>query len=268
LETIIKKVNNVKDETINPSLSKEVRVSILTASLNEVNNIEIWLKGILALYNLKKLDSIKEIVIVDDGSTDGTVEKINAIKMDSSIPIKLVERSKKLGTLNAQIIGAANCGYEYVLVMDCDLQHPIELIQSFISKLNRDVDIIVGSRYMPGGFNNWPAYRGAVSRVATFLSHILLKKSRKISDPLSGYFVIKRSLLLALKPYTGMYKPLLYAIATSKKVKVVEIPVRMEGRSYGESKIVTNPIKFMLKFLREIVIFYINSKREDNTVYE
>ena len=109
---------------------------------------------------------------------------------------------------------------------------------------------------MPGGYNSWPAYRGFVSRTATLLSHALITSSRKVKDPLSGYFLIKRDLISKLKPYTGMYKPLLFAIAVAGNPKMVEIPIRMEERDTGESKIVTNPVKVVLKYLREILVFF------------
>jgi dolichol-phosphate mannosyltransferase len=140
--------------------------------------------------------------------------------------------------------------------MDCDLQHPVDFIPDFIEKLEDDPDIVIGSRYMPGGYNSWPAYRGFVSRTATFLSHALISSSRKVKDPLSGYFLIKRDMISKLKPYTGMYKPLLFAVAVSGNPRMVEIPIRMEERDAGESKIVTNPVKVVVKYLREILVFF------------
>jgi dolichol-phosphate mannosyltransferase len=236
-------------------------VSILTASLNEVENIELWLKSILEIYKNKKLYSIREVVIVDDGSYDGTVQKILSIKESFPLPIKLIQRNRKMGTLNAQISGALLCTSDYTFILDCDLQHPIELMPKLIENLDKQPDIIIGSRYIKGGVNRWNPYRGIVSRVATFIAQVMIGEARNVKDPLSGYFIIKTNLIRELRPYEGMYKPLLYAISMHKKLSIIEVPVSMMDRSYGESKIVNNPLKMIIKYIREVLVFWVNSKK-------
>ena len=250
-------------ELFSKEVNNELTVSILTASLNESGNINVWLGDILNVYQKFKLKMIKEIVIVDDGSTDGTIEQIEKIKGIYPIPIHLVKRNNKMGTLNAQIIGSRHCSSKYIIVMDCDMQHPPSFIPDFIAGLQVDLDIIVGSRYMKGGQNNWPAYRGVMSRSATFLAHILIGNSRKLTDPLSGFFIIRRELLSELKPYKGMYKPLLYAVSMGKNTRMFELPVKMDSRERGQSKIVTNPVKVIIRYIRELLIF----SRDNHTGY-
>ncbi len=244
------------DELVSKGGNSKLSVSILTASLNESGNIQVWLGDILNVYQKFELEMIKEIVIVDDGSTDGTIEQIEEIMEIYPIPIHLIKRNNKMGTLNAQIIGSKQCSSEYILVMDCDMQHPPSFIPDFISMIRDDLDIIVGSRYMKGGNNNWSAYRGVVSRSATFLAHILIGNSRKLTDPLSGYFLIRREMLSELNPYKGMYKPLLYAVTLRKNARMIELPVKMDSRESGQSKIVTNPVKVIIKYIRELLIFF------------
>lgn len=239
----------------------EESITILTASLNEVQNIGKWINEVLEIRAKMHLTPITEIVIVDDGSKDGTQDKILAIAEKSPIEIKLVQRHSKLGTLNAQITGAINSSSNYILVMDCDLQHPIEYIPHFLAQMKNKPDIVIGSRYIEGGANRWSPYRGIVSRTATFLSHVLLKNSRNVSDPLSGYFLIKRALLRSLKPYSGMYKPLLFAISSYTDLHTIEIPITMENRMEGESKIVNNPMRVILSYIREILVFWKNSRK-------
>lgn len=236
-------------------------LSILTASLNEVDNIYMWLNEISVIIVKEKLSNVKGIVIIDDGSTDGTIEKILAVKENYPVPIKLIQREKKMGTLNSQIIGARQCDTDYTLVMDCDLQHPIEQMINLIEQLQFHPDIVIGSRYMKGGANKWNPYRGLVSRIATFIAKMLISGSRNVKDPLSGYFIIKTELISKLRPYEGMYKPLLYSLAMYKNLKKIEVPVSMEARNKGVSKIVNNPIKLILKYFREVLIFWINGKK-------
>lgn len=253
--------NTYKNAGNNSTTTTTLKISILTASLNEATNIVIWLKSILDLYNTNQINNVSEIIIVDDGSNDGTIEKIQEITENYPLAIKLIQRHRKMGTLNAQIIGSAQSTNEFVLIMDCDLQHSVSEIPSLLNKLNEETDVIIGSRYIKEGKNKWSPYRGIVSRIATFIAHLFIAQSRGIRDPLSGFFVIKRDLICNLKPYEGMYKPLLFSITMSKKLKILEVPVSMEEREYGESKIVNNPLKVVIKYFREVLIFWINGRR-------
>ena len=253
--------NTYKNAGNNSTTTTSLKISILTASLNEATNIVIWLKSILDLYNTNQINNVSEIIIVDDGSNDGTIEKIQEITENYPLAIKLIQRHRKMGTLNAQIIGSAQSTNEFVLIMDCDLQHSVSEIPSLLNKLNEETDVIIGSRYIKEGKNKWSPYRGIVSRIATFIAHLFIAQSRGIRDPLSGFFVIKRDLICNLKPYEGMYKPLLFSITMSKKLKILEVPVSMEEREYGESKIVNNPLKVVIKYFREVLIFWINGRR-------
>ena len=238
-----------------------LKISILTASLNEGQNIGIWLSNILDVYNTNQINNVTEIIIVDDGSTDGTIERIKEMKDNYPLTIKLIQRHRKMGTVSAQIMGSFYSDNEFILVMDCDLQHSVSEMPVFINKLTEETDLIIGSRYMKGGRNIWSPYRGVVSRIATFIAHLFIKQSRGIKDPLSGYFVIKKRLMCDLKPYEGLYKLLLFSLSMKKNLRIVEIPVSMGERLYGESKVVNNPFKVIMKYLREVLIFWINGKR-------
>lgn len=245
----------------------EPTVGVVTACLNESGNIRVWLSDIFSVYQKFNLTMIKEIVIVDDGSTDGTIKQIEDIIEIYPIPIRLIRRNSRMGTLNAQIIVSRQGSTDYVLVMDCDLQHPPSLIPEFIKEIKEDSDIVVGSRYTRRGFNEWPAFRGVVSRVATFLAHVLIKNSRRLTDPLSGYFLIRKEILSSLNPYRMMYKPLLYAISMNEGARMKEIPVRMDSRESGESKIVNGPIRVIVRYIREILIFYRDSQHNLNAYH-
>ena len=234
------------------------KISIVTASLNEAGNIKIWLDQIFRTVEMNSIDSINEIVIVDDGSKDGTVEIIEEYrKANTKISINLVKRHRKMGTLDAQIAGARAAKNPYILVMDCDLQHPVEYIRDFVEKFKEGYSVVIGSRYIVGSKNNWEYKREIISRVATAIAHAMFPFTLGIKDPLSGYFMCRRDMLARLKPYRSMYKPLLYLLIFNNKIKEIrEIPIEMRSRQSGESKIVNNYPKTVAMYSREILIYY------------
>ena len=238
--------------------SSREKISIVTASLNEAGNIRLWLDQIYRTVELNSIDSIDEIVIVDDGSKDGTVEIIEEYReVNKKISINLLKRNKKMGTLDAQIAGARIAKNPYILVMDCDLQHPVEYIKDFVEKFNEGYSVVIGSRYIVGSKNNWEYKREIISRVATAIAHAMFPFTLSVKDPLSGYFMCRRDMLASLKPYRSMYKPLLYLlIFNNKKKDVREIPIEMRSRPSGESKIVNNYPKTVAMYSREILIYY------------
>ena len=241
---------------VNPSSGE--KISIVTASLNEAGNIKIWLDQVFRTVEQYKLDNINEIIIVDDGSKDGTVEIIEEYrKANTKIAINLVKRHKKMGTLDAQIAGSRAAKNPYILVMDCDLQHPVEYIRDFVEKFNQGYSVVIGSRYIVGSKNNWEYNREIISRVATGIAHAMFPFTINIKDPLSGYFLCRRELLASLKPYRSMYKPLLYLLIFNNKIKDIrEIPIEMRSRPSGQSKIVNNYPKTVAMYSREILIYY------------
>ncbi len=254
-KTVIEK--SIEDMILKKPENKE-NISIVTASLNEKSNIKIFLDQVMSLIRTKNIRNLDEIVIVDDGSTDGTVNIIETFaKENEDISIVLVKRNKKMGTVDAQITGAKQAKNEYILIMDCDLQHPIQYIENFVEKFNYGYDIIIGSRYIVGGKNNWEPERGIISRVATMIAHVMFPFTYKIKDPLSGYFLCRRHMLADLKPYRYMYKPLLYLLIFNNKDRnYIEIPIEMVSRKGGESKIVNSYSRTILMYSREILIYY------------
>ncbi len=241
----------------------ENKISIVTASLNEAGNIKEWLDQVHHTIELNKIKNIDEIVIVDDGSTDGTQEIVEQYKeSNNKININLIKRTKKMGTLDAQIAGAKSATNPYILIMDCDLQHPVEYIKDFVDKFNQGYSIIIGSRYIVGSKIQWDSKREVISRIATIIAHSMFPFTRKIKDPLSGYFLCERKMLTDLKSYKYFYKALLYIlIFNSKNRKIREIPVEMRDRRFGESKVVSNYSKTVIMYSREILIYYRDSNK-------
>lgn len=244
--------------------ASDKKISIVTASLNEAGNIKEWLDQVHRTVEINGITNIDEIIIVDDGSKDGTQEIVENYKeYYHGIAINLIKRNKKMGTLDAQIAGAKKAKNPYVLIMDCDLQHPVEYITDFVTKLNQGYSIIIGSRYIVGSTILWDSKREVISRIATIIAHTMFPFTRKIKDPLSGYFLCERNMLADLKSYKYFYKALLYVlIFNSKNRKIREIPIEMRNRKYGESKVVNNYSKTVIMYLREVLVYYRDSNKD------
>ncbi len=200
-------------------------ISVIIPTYNEAENIPRLIPQIS-----KHLRS--EIIVVDDNSPDGTADVVR--RLSALYPVKLIVRQKKAGLASAVLDGARQAKGEIIGVMDADLSHPAELLPTMAEQAKR-ADIVIASRYVSGGaITGWPVYRRAVSKVATLLARTVLRI--KITDPMSGFFFVKRDLLLRTPIRTSGYKLLLNILVANRGAKVVEIPYTFRERTAGQSK--------------------------------
>ncbi|MEM4067217.1 MAG: glycosyltransferase, partial [Candidatus Micrarchaeaceae archaeon] len=157
---------------------------------------------------LNETEGVNEVIIVDDGSTYSTIDKIKNFRR--RFTVKLIERKRKGDTVSAQIDGARLTSNEYVVVMDADLQHEPTIIPKMLSEATQGYDLVVASRLVEGGVSKRDAIRGMISRGASFLAHLFIPQTNKIKDVMSGYFLAKRDILAELPPVDNSYKLLLY----------------------------------------------------------
>jgi len=218
------------------------------ATLNERENIRELINRIHAL-------SIPpfEIVVVDDGSTDGTRESL--LEMASGDErIQLIFHDIRRTLIPAQIEGIAECRGRVIVIMDADLQHPPEAIPSLIDPIYSGADLVVGTRYITGGSTgNRPAFRAVVSHGAEILAKLMIPETRKVSDTLSGFFAFNREMYLPLRPDSRGFKLILPLHVMRGRRRVVEVPYVFGDRNYGASKIV-HDTSFMFVFLRELLV--------------
>ncbi|HTT26050.1 MAG TPA: glycosyltransferase [Thermoplasmata archaeon] len=199
---------------------------------------------------------IRELVFVDDGSTDGT---LGILERQAARPhrfaIRVLARHERRGQVDACISGARLAACESVVVMDADLQHPPESIGPMLAEHRRGVDIVVGSRHAEGAVAAREPLRGVVSRGAMFLARLLLPWTRSIDDPMSGFFLGPREPIARLRLLRGRVKLLLYLEAVRPDLKVGEVPYEFRERSSGRSKTVTIDLKFVIRYLVEILTY-------------
>ncbi|MFJ4316204.1 glycosyltransferase [Streptomyces lavendulae] len=181
-----------------------------------------------------------EVLFVDD-STDDTPAVIEKAAADCPFPVAVLHRQGAEGGLGGAVVeGVKRAGSEWIVVMDADLQHPPHLVPELVGEGTRTgADLVVASRYIAGGSRAGLAgsYRVAVSRGATWLAKGLFPRAlRGISDPMSGFFAMRRSAVSAdaLKPLG--YKILLELAVRCRPAKTAEVPFVFQDRFAGESK--------------------------------
>jgi len=194
---------------------------------------------------------VREVVVVDDGSPDGTGALAEELARTAPVPIRGVHRPGKAGLASAIMAGVAVASGATVTVMDADLSHPPELLPDLAAAIAGGADIAVASRYVPGGgIEAWPVLRRIVSRVATALTRVGL--GLPMRDPLSGYFAVRRTMLTADAYRQLGYKLLMEILATHRRARVVEVPYRFVDRGRGASKLSSGEIVNFLRLLVDL----------------
>ncbi len=229
-------------------------VAVVCPTYQEGGTIARFLEGMRAASGAFHSARLTELIFVDDGSTDGTVECVREAERTWTAPkVLLVQRPKKAGTVSAQIAGFQRASAAIVVTMDADGQHPAETIDRMVAAWEPTVDLIVASRYVPGGNVQWEERRrGIISGGARALSRLALPGARRVRDPLSGFFLARRDWVAALPPAPPGYKLLLYVLAMHPHGEFREVPYEMGMRLAGESKLVRG-VGFIPSFLRELV---------------
>jgi len=172
-----------------------------------------------------------ELVIVDDGSPDGTADIAAALV--PRIPVNLVRRAGKAGLASAVVAGFAAARGDVLLVMDADLSHPPETVPALVDAIAGGADLAVGSRYVAGGgVLDWPLKRRVVSRVACLMGNVLVP----VRDSTSGFFALRRSVIEGVTLNPIGFKIGFEVIARGRYTTVVEVPYTFRDRELGASK--------------------------------
>ena len=207
-------------------------LSIVIPTYNERENIAELLTELRSLQPW--LARPLEVVLVDDNSPDGTASEARRLSEDLELDLRVLTRNGRRSLGSSIADGLRLCRWDLVCVMDADLSHPATLVPSLVDALD-GVDGVVASRYAAGGrIISWPLWRRVVSLVATGLARSLLNV--RYHDPLSGFFLIRRSFLQGTQITGDGNKPLL-EILVSAGARVKEVPYEFRNRKNGESKL-------------------------------
>jgi dolichol-phosphate mannosyltransferase len=211
-------------------------ISVIVPTLNEAENIE----GIIAKILTGGAALDMEIIVVDDGSRDETQAIVR--RLAGTLPVTLLARAKPMdGLAGAVLAGARAARAGVVLVIDADGSHPPEKIpQLALPVIRGERDMVIGSRYAPGGSTpGWSRKRRLMSRAASACAWPLTD----VHDALSGFFAVRRELLAAIPPDAAGFKIALEILVRGgDSLRVAEVPIAFRDRELGQSKMGTGVI--------------------------
>jgi len=221
-------------------------LSLIAPSYNERDRLGELVRAVFDAYAAARVRG--ELVIVDDNSPDGTGQL--ADELAAEYPIRVLHRAGKLGLGTAVIDGFNTATAPVVGVIDADLSHPPDIIPRMFGVMQRySADVVIGSRYIPGGgTRNWAFSRLAMSKFACLLARGLTP----VRDATSGLFLIRRELARGVKISAGGFKICLELLIRSEPARVIEVPYVFVGRTAGESKMNRKEATGYLKQLRDL----------------
>lgn len=211
---------------------------VIIPTYNEIENIEAISRAVFAL------EGCYHILVIDDGSPDGTAAKVKEMQSEFPDRLFLIEREGKLGLGTAYITGfkwGLEKGYDYIFEMDADFSHaPSDLPRLYEACEGGGADFAIGSRYKDGvSVVNWPIGRIIMSYFASVYVRTVL--ATRIMDSTAGFLCYSRRVLerirldeVKMKGY-GFQIEMKYS-AVKLGFKVCEVPVIFVNRKAGSSK--------------------------------
>ncbi len=218
-----------------PVFASGPELSVIVPTFNERPNVRELVERLQACL----ADCCWEVIFVDDDSTDRTAALVRELAQDAH-RIRCIQRIGRRGLSTACIEGMMASSAPYLAVIDGDLQHDETLLPQMLDELRAgDVDVVVGSRYLPGGgIGSWDGSRASVSLIASRLSRLVLKAD--LADPMSGFFMIRRDAMEgSVRQLSGIgFKILVDFFSSSPRpLRFVELPYEFRSRKAGESKL-------------------------------
>ena len=211
---------------------------VIIPTYNEKENIE---KIIRVVFSLEKQF---DILIIDDGSPDGTALIVKRLQIEYPDNLFILERKGKLGLGTAYIAGfkwALEREYEYIFEMDADFSHnPKDLIRLYDACVKDEADVAIGSRYITGvNVVNWPMSRVLMSYLASVYVRIIL--GMNIKDTTAGFKCYRRKVLETIDLEAIRFKGYAFQIemkftAYTLGFKLKEVPIIFINRVEGVSK--------------------------------
>lgn len=217
---------------------------VIIPTYNEKENIEKIVRKVFSL------PGDFHLLVVDDGSPDGTGVIITTLQNEFSGKLHLIERSGKSGLGTAYIAGfkwALQRDYEYIFEMDADFSHDPEDLNRLYDACTKDADVVVGSRYTRGGkVVNWPWDRIFISKGGAFYTKMILWMP--VNDPTAGFVCYNRKVLATIPLDEVHFIGYAFQIEMKYRAwklgfKIAEVPIIFKDRKEGVSKMSSGIVK-------------------------
>jgi dolichol-phosphate mannosyltransferase len=216
------------------SLCPPAKFALIIPTLREAANLRPLMRRVRA--SLDSLGIPYEVIVVDDDSRDGTDAIVTEMSREDE-RIRLITRTRARGLSGAVMHGWQNTRAEILGVMDSDLQHPPELLPQLWQALQSGADLVVASRYIgqapPQGLN---FFRHFVSQLAIWMTWPLQRPSVFVHDPMSGFFLMRRSCIQDLTVQPQGFKVLLEILVRGNIHSALEVPFTFDRRHAELSK--------------------------------
>lgn len=220
-------------------------LSVIIPTFNEKQNVRQISRQISD--TLKNYDF--EIFFVDD-STDETPNILEEISAGNK-NVRFIHREEGRGLASAVALGFRKANGNILSVIDADLQHPPELLRIMLEKIISGADLVIPSRFTPGGDDGGlGGIRKLISRTARLLAWFFLKRARTASDPMSGFFMMKKHVIDGIELNPVGWKILLEILVKGRFDQIAEIPYRFHPRAGDSSKM---SLKEQLNYLHHIM---------------
>lgn len=227
-----------------------LKLSLILPTFNESGNISEIIRVLSDLLDPAWAGRY-ELIVVDDNSPDRTW-KIALALTEQYPQLKVLHRETEKGLSTAVIRGWQAGQGEILGVIDADLQHPPEILLQLLAEMERGADLAIASRHVEGGgVSEWSMIRRFLSRGAQLLGLVILPEViNRLSDPMSGFFMVRRSAIAGVTLSPVGYKILIEVAARGKIRWIGEVGYVFRERQTGESKVTW---KQYLEYLQHLI---------------
>ena len=222
-----------------------MKVSVIVPTFNEGRN-----PLLVADTLLRVLDPMEfEVVFVDDSNDPSSINELE--KLSETRPwVRFEHRVGERGLGTAVVRGFELAQGDLIAVMDADMQHPPEVLRAMVREGIAGADIVIPSRFVPGGGDGGLSpFRKLVSWVARMIGRAALQRVRTVSDPTSGFFLVRRTVVEGAPLRPIGWKILMEVLVRGRYESIREIPYQFQPRIAGSSNM---SIKEQWNYLRHI----------------